>query len=527
MGLTVDQVFDKIGSFGKYQKLLLLGCNGLVFFWFGFPVLIMTFLTADPGWKCVHNSSVCRLNKTMAASNKDRCKMPRSEWEYSNDLTSVVTEFDLVCDTAIYASIASSMIFLGFLLGGIAVGPFADKLGRKLTIYVFGFIVGLFSLLTAFPEVYWLFALFRFLIGFGVGGASIGIYVLVTEMAGIQHRSMIGVSLWYCWTFSLLVLDLLAYLIRDWRTLAIVCGVPAIPVVLGWFITRESPRWLVLKGKIDEAKVILERVAKVNGKEMPIEPLHYEPDKPVRMGDLRDLFMSWKMAHKTLLSWYLWFVSGMVYYGVSLSTPNVGGNMYMNFFLTSFIEVFCLPFIVWSSNRFGRKKIIVWSLILAALSSVGSVLLTTEDNSNKGMLIGKIIFSMIFAKIFITIAFDLAYVYSAELFPTVVRNIGMGTSTGAARVGAFCSPYIIYLENVHIILPYAVMGVNALLCGVLCLTLPETANQPTLETIEALKSVQSYTSSSEEKTDGECNIKNVPDEEKAALVPNVCLISAI
>ena len=92
MGLTVDQVFDKIGSFGKYQKLLLLGCNGLVFFWFGFPVLIMTFLTADPGWKCVHNSSVCRLNKTMAASNKDRCKMPRSEWEYSNDFTSVVTE---------------------------------------------------------------------------------------------------------------------------------------------------------------------------------------------------------------------------------------------------------------------------------------------------------------------------------------------------------------------------------------------------------------------------------------------------
>ena len=81
-----------------------------------------------------------------------------------------------------------------------------------------------------------------------------------------------------------------------------------LPVLL-CSITRESPRWLVLKGKIDEAKVILERVAKVNGKEMLIEPLHYEPDKQVRMGDLRDLFMSWKMAHKTLLSWYLWLVN--------------------------------------------------------------------------------------------------------------------------------------------------------------------------------------------------------------------------
>jgi len=66
------------------------------------------------------------------------------------------------------------------------------------------------------------------------GGASIGMYSLVTEMAGVRHRSMIGVSLWYCWTLSLLFLALLAYLIRNWRTLAIVTGAPGIPVVLGW-----------------------------------------------------------------------------------------------------------------------------------------------------------------------------------------------------------------------------------------------------------------------------------------------------
>ena len=78
-------------------------------------------------------------------------------------------QFDLVCDKAIYSSLASSMIFLGFLLGGIVVGPFADKLGRRLTIYLFGGILGIFSLLTAFPHSYWLFAVFRFIIGLGVG----------------------------------------------------------------------------------------------------------------------------------------------------------------------------------------------------------------------------------------------------------------------------------------------------------------------------------------------------------------------
>ena len=63
MALTVDQVFDKIGSFGRYQLLLLLGCNGLVFLWFGFPVLIITLITPDPGWKCVANSSQTRLHE--------------------------------------------------------------------------------------------------------------------------------------------------------------------------------------------------------------------------------------------------------------------------------------------------------------------------------------------------------------------------------------------------------------------------------------------------------------------------------
>ena len=93
MALTVDQVFDEIGSFGRYQLLLLLGCNGLVFFWFGFPVLIMTFITPDPGWKCVANSSQCLFNETsLPPSDKRRCDLNRSEWVFTDDYTSVATE---------------------------------------------------------------------------------------------------------------------------------------------------------------------------------------------------------------------------------------------------------------------------------------------------------------------------------------------------------------------------------------------------------------------------------------------------
>ena len=93
--MTVDQVFDKIGSFGRYQLLLVIGLNLLVFLWSSWPVMIMTFLTADPGWKCVANSSVCPFNGTITSLSKNfehRCDIPRSEWTFTDDLTSTVTE---------------------------------------------------------------------------------------------------------------------------------------------------------------------------------------------------------------------------------------------------------------------------------------------------------------------------------------------------------------------------------------------------------------------------------------------------
>lgn len=496
MALTVDEVLEKIGSMGLYQIRLIFILSYIEWFNITFQVMVPTFITAEPKWMCVPhvNNTACNFTGEFTALDKRRCGMPREAWTFTDDFTSVVTRFDLVCDKAVLSSLSTSLVFGGWLVGAIIGGVLSDIIGRKPVLLVFSFTCSLFGLLASFPHHFWLFILFRLLTGLCIGGGGMGIYVLATEFVGKRHRHVAGTSLWYSWTLALVMLAGLAYGVRDWRILSIICAAPGLPSILGWRFIPESSRYLLLKGKVTETEEVLRDIAAANKKDYPEEPL-YNPSadgKVQSMGDVRDLFRTKKMLHRTLVSWYAWFVNAMVYYGVSFSTPTLGGNMYLNFFLASIIEIPANYVAIWALGRFGRKKPLVYCMITAAIASAGAVLFTMYDpGEDKGFMAGRVIMAML-AKFFIFISFDAVYVYAAELFPTVIRNIGMGSSTAAARVGSFSSPYIIHLRLVHPLLPYGIMGVNALLAGLLCQTLPETKGIPTPETMDSEGAGESY-----------------------------------
>nr|XP_058941384.1 organic cation transporter protein-like [Pocillopora verrucosa] len=486
MALTADQVLTKIGSFGRYQLRLLIFASILGWFWFAWPLLLSTFIAAEPGWRCVANSTECQIGAIVYPGDNNydlRCNMSRVAWEFVGEYTSVVTQFDLVCDKAIYGTVSSSLLFLGSLMGNAILSTLSDKFGRRIIIFTSGFVVALFSLLSAFPNSYWLFTLFRFVVGFSLGG-GVSIFIFISEFVGARHRAIMGTSLWYSWTLSLMGLAGIAYLITDWRLLCIVTGAPAIPLALGFLISPESLRWLIVKGKTEKAVDLCKSIAHVNGKQISKEEIKFEVKHEERMGDIRDLFGSRDMAMKTLITGYCWFVNAMVYYGVYLSTPTIGGSTHLNFFLTSVIELPAIPAGIWIYNKFGRKKGVIVPMLLTAAGAAGSLLFTTDDESNKGYFAGKIIMSLIWSKFWIMISYDGLYVYSGELFPTTVRNIAMGVFEGAAGIGSFCTPYIVYSERFHPILPYGIMGLNALVAGLFSIFLDETRYQPTLETVE-------------------------------------------
>ena len=94
MRLTTDEFLEKIGSFGRYQIVINIFFNLCYALWWAIPVMISVFIASDPGWKCKNNST-CAFTDTISLGDKrynHRCDIPREDWEFKDDFTSVVTE---------------------------------------------------------------------------------------------------------------------------------------------------------------------------------------------------------------------------------------------------------------------------------------------------------------------------------------------------------------------------------------------------------------------------------------------------
>jgi len=506
MALDIDEVLQHIGQFGPYQLRIL-----VLFLFTIFPItyqtLIMVFIAFEPPWMCVEGSSSCLgANFTNSSSvevfstatkpkslYERRCSLNRTDWKFADyDLydgpqLTVVNQFDLVCGRAFQASLANSMLFFGWAVGAIVLGIISDKFGRQKVLFPSLLAVVIIAFSMAFAKAYWIVAVCRFVIGFFEAGCFITMFVLATELVGPEKRALAGTLVWIYFTVALTVLAMKAFFIRSWRILLIVSSAPFIFIVVFWKFIPESVRWLLVSGRRDEAREILEKVARANKKEMPKEEL-YVPVRTQSSKGFFELFKSWKLAKLSLIQCYAWFVNGMVYYGLSLSAGEFGGSIYLNFVLTSLVEVPANILVIHNCNRFGRKKTVVVHMIAAAISAV-CVSFIPAGTDNKGYIGGRVTLGTM-GKLFITTSFNAIYVFSAELFPTVIRNSGMGMVSVASRFGAASSPFVVQMTRINPILPFAIMGSLSFIAAVFCWILPETLGKRTAEVMDVSENEQ-------------------------------------
>jgi len=339
--------------------------------------------------------------------------------------------------------LTSSGIF-GMILGAALSGAMSDRIGRRAVILYTLLIYSIGSFLCGISTEYWMLLIFRFLTGFGLGGELPAASTLVSELSPLKSRGRNVVILESFWAWGWIIASLVAFLVipyYGWRMAFFVGAVPALFAAFLRVLVPESPRYLEVNGRRDEAEAIVSKLEIAAG----VEPVRDE--SPVREPEKRPWYEEFRMLWKkdnlrtTSVLWVIWFGINFGYYGFVLWTPSLltdqGFDIVKSF---GFTVIMCLAQLpgyfsaAYLVERWGRKPtLIVYFFGTAVAAWFFGHAWSDETILSSGCLL----------YFFALGAWGCVYSYTPEVYPTDVRGSGTGWASAFGRIGAFIAPFIV------------------------------------------------------------------------------------
>ncbi|NXU18930.1 S22A3 protein, partial [Pardalotus punctatus] len=400
-----------------------------------------------------------------------------NNWVYEHPHSSIVSEYDLVCGSAWMLDLSQAILNLGFLTGAFMLGYAADRYGRILIYLLSCLGVGICGIIVAFSPNFSVFLIFRFLQGMFGKGTWMTAYVIVTEIVGSDQR-IVGIVIQIFFTLGIMILPGIAYLIPTWQGIQLAISLPNFLFLLYYWVVPESPRWLLTRQKGEKALKIMRNIAKHNGKFLSPHYSEITISNEVSNPSFLDLVRTPQMRRNTLILMYAWFTSALIYQGLVMRLGIIGGNLYLDFFISGAVELPAAFLIIVTIDRIGRRLPFAMSNIVASIACLITAFLPEDIPWLKTTV-------ATLGRLSITIAFEVVYLVNSELYPTTVRNFGVSLCSSLCDLGGIIAPFLLFrLAAIWLELPLIIFSILAAVCGLLVLLLPETKGISLPETVE-------------------------------------------
>ncbi|WP_237142638.1 MULTISPECIES: MFS transporter [Pseudomonas] len=349
-------------------------------------------------------------------------------------------------------SLAGAAALIGIFFGGLVFGRMTDIIGRQLmyTIDLIVLVVG--SVLCAFVDHAWQIILLRFLIGVAIGADyPIATSLLAEWLPTKQRAAMLG-SLVVAWFLGATVATFLGfgmveYLGEDsWRWMLASSGVPGLIILLMRIGTPESPRWLLSKGRFEEAEAV---VRKIYGQDADLSSIREaESVRPKRLG--YSALLQGEYLKRTFFCGMFYLCAVTPVFAIYTFGPvmlsafglNEGNLSNIGYALISLLFLLgCLPALR-LSETVGRRPLLLWSFALMILPFLALGIAPEAP-------VALIIFWFCLYAVTSGGPNILEWSYPNELFPTDIRATAMGVITAVSRIGAALGTFLLPLSLEH------------------------------------------------------------------------------
>lgn len=393
-----------------------------------------------------------------------------------------------------------SSIIVGAIIGAVASGRIADRLGRRRTILIAGVIFFVGALGAAWSVNPAMLIFFRGFLGLAVGASSGIVPVYLAELAPTEvrgaltalHQLMIatGILLGY-------IVDAALAPWEAWRWMIGLGALPAVILIVGMLFMPETPRWLIKRGREREARAVLQRFrdhSNVDGELEDIKSIDQEERERRETTSLRDLLAPWVRPMLVVGVGLAFFqqatgINTIIYYAPTILTEIGFGDQIA--LLTNVglgVWTIAMTFVaIYFVDKVGRKRL----LLIGATGLATSMIVLGATSVTTGFTGGAMGWIAVGCLMLFKASFSVGWgavfgIVISEIFPLNLRGTASGAMWGVQWTSNFAVsltfPVLLALGSGAVFFIYGAMGVLAFFFALFMVT--ETKGR-SLENIEA------------------------------------------